>query len=106
MEHISEELQQKVDKEFDNFWRDIVCDENGCLDLEKVKRELYDYSLAMQYVSEVYCELTNGHISKIHADPQIVIRMVYEQIEGLEMIFIGVKSETKEQVHPVGIASS
>lgn len=102
---ISEELQQKVDKEFDNFWKDIVCNEKGELDLEKVKRELYDYSLAIKLVPEVYCMLTNGAISKIHVDTQTVVRTVYENMEGVEIVFMGA-AVTHEQVRPVGIGES
>ncbi len=95
MKNISEELQQEVDKTFDDFWKEIVCNEKGEFDIEKVKRELYDYSLAMECVSEVYSELTRGATSSIHADPQTVIRLAYERMEGVEIVFMGEKSKTE-----------
>lgn len=93
MEKLNEELQQKVDETFEEFWRDKVCNNQGNLDFEKVKRELYDYHLGMKCVSEVYYELTKGATGSIHADPYSVIKLVYQRLEGVEVVIIPEKRE-------------
>jgi hypothetical protein len=51
-------------QEWDEFWRDLVTDDNGDIDPEKVKNELYDFSFMMSQVSALYMELSGGAISK------------------------------------------
>ncbi|MBD2459303.1 hypothetical protein H6G80_35400 [Nostoc sp. FACHB-87] len=94
MKMISQGLQQEVDKEFESFWKEFVCNEHGDIDFEKVKRELYDYSLAMRLVGEVYCELAG--VTKIHSDPQYIIRSVYESIEGVKVVYLPAKTPLEE----------
>jgi hypothetical protein len=61
-----------VEKVWNDFWAPIVAP-NGVLDLEKVKRELSDFSMVMHEVAIVYDELTGGRISKINTHARHVI---------------------------------
>lgn len=49
---------------FNEFWRELVTDGAGQLDLDKVARELHDYHVVMGEVGKAYDELTGGRISK------------------------------------------
>ena len=62
-----------VNKNWEEFWKDIVCYKNGKINVGRVKRELSDYREAMKSVSEVYCHITNGRISKINTCSHDVI---------------------------------
>lgn len=57
---------------FDEFWRGLVCDEaTGELVLDKVARELHDYSMVMDGATEVYMAVAN--LSKPNTAPHHVI---------------------------------
>ena len=47
----------------DDFWREIVY-KDGKLDEEAVLNELADYRFLMAQVSDVYCHITGGRMSK------------------------------------------
>lgn len=63
---------EAVERDWVEFWRPIVAP-NGWVDYAQVKRELYDFHIAMQEVSKVYDALTGGEISKITTTAQWVI---------------------------------
>lgn len=52
-----------IDK-YNNFWKDIVENEDGILNKDQVMRELSDYSLVMDNCARAYCLMTNQRISK------------------------------------------
>lgn len=70
--------QKEYKQVFDDFWKEIVCDENGNLKLDQVQRELFDYWVAIQNVPKVYCELTGGMFSKLNTDAAYVINAAEE----------------------------
>ncbi len=49
---------------YEEFWKDIIEDENGNLNKDQVKRELADFYFIMNEVPKVYMEVTGGMISK------------------------------------------
>jgi len=51
-------------KEYEEFWKDIVENEDGTLNKEQVMRELSDYSMVMDNCAKAYSTMTNGRISK------------------------------------------
>jgi hypothetical protein len=59
-------------KAYREFWAQIV-ETNGKLDLDKVARELFDYSVAMTEVGKAYSELTGGALSKLNTAAAYVI---------------------------------
>ena len=59
---------------YQNFWKEIICDENGIIDIEQVKKELCDYYKMLQEVPKVYCEVTGGILSKPLYDAETVLR--------------------------------
>jgi hypothetical protein len=66
--------KKTIDEEFKDFWVPIIFDaKNGRLNLEQLKKELYDYSMLLENVPKVYCEVSGGKISKPNTDPEEVI---------------------------------
>jgi hypothetical protein len=61
------------EKDWSEFWQDIVCDPNGEINKEQLKKELSDYSMILEEVPKVYCALTNDTLSKPHYLAETVI---------------------------------
>ena len=49
---------------YNEFWKDIVENEDGTLNKDQVMRELSDYSMVLDNCSDAYYAMTNGKISK------------------------------------------
>jgi len=57
-------MSNPVEENWNDFWKDIVTKEDGTIDIEQVKKELYDYSQYMHETSKVYDAVTRGRVSK------------------------------------------
>ena len=55
--------QYDVEEEWE-FWKDIVCNEDGTINIEQLKKELCDFSLMIGEVPKVYVAVTGGTLSK------------------------------------------
>ncbi|WP_162878617.1 hypothetical protein [Peribacillus butanolivorans] len=64
-------------KIYEDFWKDIVTDAEGNLDVEQVKRELHDYKIMLDNVPTVYDELAG--LSKPLTHAQAVIDAAREK---------------------------
>lgn len=53
----------EVEQCYQEFWKDIICNEDGSINIEQLKKELYDYSGVLDNVPAVYCEITGGMLS-------------------------------------------
>lgn len=62
---------------FDDFWRELVTDDTGALDVDKVARELADYASVMEEASKAYEELSG--LSKPNSAAVHVIRLAEER---------------------------
>jgi len=69
----------KVDEVYEEFWK-VIIEPNGEIDFDQVKRELYDYYIAMQEVSKVYFEITDGKFSKPNTLAQYILDEFYERL--------------------------
>lgn len=49
---------------YDEFWKEIIEEKDGKLDIEQIKKELADYSFMLHEVPKVYCEVSGNRISK------------------------------------------
>ena len=67
----------EVEKVYQDFWRPIV-ERDGCVDMEQVKKELFDFWQVMQSVPKVYCYITDNQVSKILTDPDVVCNLADE----------------------------
>ena len=57
------------------FWQTIICNEDGTINIEQLKKELCDYSLMLGEVPQVYCEVTGHLLSKPHYYAEGVIQV-------------------------------
>ncbi|MBW4598966.1 MAG: hypothetical protein KME29_04960 [Calothrix sp. FI2-JRJ7] len=64
---------------FEKEWKRLVCDEGGNLILDKVARELHDYSLLMENCTNVLQEYT--FLSKPFTRADYVVEKIDEIIE-------------------------
>ena len=60
------------------FWQTIICNEDGTINIEQLKKELCDYSLMLGEVPYVYSEVTGGMLSKPHYYADGVIQVFNE----------------------------
>lgn len=94
-----EECQAETDENFASFWKPIVCDEQGNLDLEKVKLELFDFHYVMGAVAIVYGHITGGRLSKPNYSPDAVIGEVERlQQEEICQTVTDAVGEEKEEI--------
>ena len=76
--------QEEIDKVFNEFWVPIIFDlDNGRLNLEQLKKELFDYSILMDNVPKVYMEITRGRISKPNTLADAVIGEYNNHVQEL-----------------------
>lgn len=59
-----EESKEDYEINYEEFWKDIVENEDGTLNKDQVMRELSDYSMVMDNCSRAYYAMTDGIISK------------------------------------------
>ena len=74
--------QQEIDRVFSEFWMSIVMNEDGSLNRERVKLELFDYYRVMGEVSRAYDDITVGKFSKPNTRAEYIIDAVNERIES------------------------
>lgn len=91
---------KNYEKTYEEFWRDIV-EENGVVNMDQVKRELHDFTNVIEGSSKVYCNLTNGVISKPLTDPDVVIS-INEENKNME-IEEAIKEELESRTYKVSI---
>lgn len=77
-----EQIKTDIEKVYKEFWVDAVF-EGKEPTLEQIKAELYDYSILMRNVAEVYCTITGGKISKQLTLPAHVIEEAEEYYKKL-----------------------
>lgn len=73
-------IDKEVEEDYINLWKDIIENEDGSVNIEQVKKELYDYSKLMDRTMKLYDELTLGCISKPNTDIIHIIDKVDERI--------------------------
>ena len=55
---------KELEDNYNDFWKGIVENEDGTLNKEQVKKELFDYYMVIDNCSKAFMEMTNGLISK------------------------------------------
>lgn len=85
----------EVERVWLEFWEPLVC-QNGVLDLEQIKRELYDFWMCLQEVPAAYVHVTGGKISKPHTRAVYVMDAADEHYARLHTPDDALKSQTGE----------
>lgn len=70
---------EEVEKVYQEFWKDIVENEDGTLNVEQVKKELFDYSKVMENCASAYSEMTCYEISNPNTYFSEVLRIFQEE---------------------------
>lgn len=73
---------KEVEKVWREFWKPLVF-RRGKLDIEAVKRELFDYHMVLGEVPKVYDHITNGRISKPQTRHEDVIAVADDVVDEL-----------------------
>lgn len=72
---------ETVEEEWNNFWKGIVCNPDGSINIEQVKKELSDFSFVLSQVPKVYCHITGSLLSKVMYQAETVIAKADEYYE-------------------------
>ena len=64
---------------FDEFWRDIIMNEDDTVNLDAVKNELADYKFILDQIPAVYSAVTGGMLSKPMYKANVIIDTFYER---------------------------
>lgn len=70
-------INQEIENNFNNNWRNIVISKNGLPDLDQIKKELFDYSNLIDRMSELTYYISNGLLSK----PNYTIDALKSQVD-------------------------
>jgi len=73
-------MTNKLDDNWETFWKDIVTNKDGSINLRAVKDELFDYSSLMHEASIVYDTVTRGRVSKPNTTSGAIIGEYYADI--------------------------
>lgn len=65
-------IDNQVQERYDKFWKNIVCNPDGTINIEQVKKELSDFYFVMNEVPKVYMHITNGLLSKCNYHAHVV----------------------------------
>lgn len=77
------EKENDVEEKWNSFWKEIILNEDGTVNLEQVKKELFDFSFMLEQVPKVYYEITGGFLSKPNYYAVDVINKADEYYEKL-----------------------
>jgi hypothetical protein len=61
------------DEVYNKYWKHIVENEDGTINLEQLKKELFDFTFVMTEVSKVYWHITGGLLSECNYKASVVI---------------------------------
>jgi hypothetical protein len=68
---------------YDSFWKEIVENNDGSLNVDQVKKELFDFKNMMENVPKVFLHVTGGMISKPNTKADAVIQAFNEYVEDM-----------------------
>lgn len=67
---------------YEEFWKEII-EKDGVIDVDQVKKELFDFHRMIQNVPKVYDYVTGGAVSKSLTDPDVICNLAYEHFKEL-----------------------
>ena len=88
--------QTSVDQVWSDFWKPILFSD-GMIDVDQLKKELFDFSTLMDNVSKVYCHVTGNQSSKPLTDPDVVCSLADEYYNEICLEHIEDMKEIKEK---------
>jgi len=79
MSRTIEVADEEIEKNYNEFWKEIIEDGKGNINKKQLMKELHTYSFILNEVPKVYCEITNGSLSYPNYKAESVID-VYQDI--------------------------
>ena len=71
-----------VEQVYNDFWKPII-EKDGTLDVDQMKKELYDFYVMIGEVPKVYCHITGNKLSKPLYPAETVIRAADDYTDQL-----------------------
>lgn len=68
-----------LEKEYNRFWKDIVENEDGSLNKEQIMKELGDFQLLIDNLTDLYCYISGNACSKVLVPAKTVLGL-YEAV--------------------------
>lgn len=73
------------EKDWEDFWKEIVCNPDGTINMDQLKRELSDHLMLQDHLGKIMCHVTGDRVSKLTTLPEVVCQVaddyLNEQIE-------------------------
>ena len=87
---------EEVEKVYQEFWKDIVENEDGTLNVEQVKKELADYSMVMDNCLSAYEEMSGGLITKPNTYFSEVLKIFQEKFWNVDFVKDDIRDMLKD----------
>lgn len=87
---------EEVEKVYQDFWKDIVENEDGTLNVEQVKKELADYSMVMDNCSSAYEEMSGSLITKPNTYFSEVLKIFQEKFLNVDFVKDDIRDMLKD----------
>lgn len=87
---------EEVEKVYQDFWKDIVENEDGTLNVEQVKKELADYSMVMDNCSSAYEEMSGSLITKPNTYFSEVLKIFREKFWNVDFVKDDIRDMLKD----------
>jgi hypothetical protein len=68
-------------EDYETFWKEIIQNKDGSLNIDQIKKELSDYSLLITNLSDLYCLATGDKVSYTTTLAQEVYYLFQEELE-------------------------
>lgn len=76
-------MSKEADERYEEFWKEIVENPDGTLNLDAIKAELHDYWFLLEQVPQVYMHITGDMLSKPNYYASAVIQVADEYTQRL-----------------------
>lgn len=80
---VHRQTPEQVEEDFEKFWRGIVLNEDGSLNVDQTKKELADFHFIMREVPKVYLHITGHRMSKPMYHAEAVIAEADDHLQEL-----------------------
>ncbi len=70
-----------LEKEYNRFWKAIVENEDGSLNKEQVMKELSDYTILIDNLTDLYCYISGNACSKVLVPAKTVLGLFETVLE-------------------------
>lgn len=87
---------EEVEKVYQEFWKDIVENEDGTLNKEQVKKELFDFSMVMDNCSSAYEEMSGSLITKPNTYFSEVLKIFQEKFWNVDFVKDDIRDMLKD----------